>query len=570
MEDPPWKKLKLSLERPYKDDNGEPLLELLDITPDGQHIYLPREDPTAAVGTKFRRIFRERGLDYFDAEKGSRGAASAAELASAKDEELSKDEDAVEPSHHMTPEELFKMRGELMAQLYTAQGEMSQARDMLALLLASSPPAEQQSTLPPNPLAATQVTKPSPLASVQAFNAQLTIGGKDKSLRQAADLFKDAAEKMEQSRQSGEKYWMDALKIRRCNWGLIPAPLPLGSATGKGAEKTAKDFLISFGLEESPTTFRQRAIGRMSAFDADKAVEFPLRQRTRLRVSMTRTAQDGTRLTTYNRLLEPDNGSLDGALRAAQTEVVEQEIFAALIREASSLPTASAEVSERLIVIEAAQTTELRFELVDGDSLYVSNDNIDPQCDLVYSLLFVLLSRAHRISKSARLARSSIAPVAPTSPPPILQPIIDVLQYREFWERVRDEIDRVVDALRHAGVTTKVHYDPVADGGAALAQSFISEKPAPVSGSAILRIDGRHTLRFTMASPSTLVVHLPQATLPIASVTQLVQLLADEISSRLLNRICEIGTELCERVNGTWFVDLLSGRSVGRWQGCTL
>ena len=80
----------------------------------------------------------------------------------------------------------------------------------------------------------------------------------------------------------------------------------------------------------------------------------------------------------------------------------------------------------------------------------------------------------------------------------------------------------------------------------------------------------RHTLRFTTASPSTLIVHLPQATLPIASISQLTQLLVDEISGRLLSRICEIGTELCERVNGTWFVDLLSGRSVGRWQGCIL
>ena len=120
---------------------------------------------------------------------------------------------------------------------------------MLSLLLASSP-SSQPSTLPPNPLAATSVTKPPPIASVQAFNAQLAIGGKDKALRSAADLFKSAAEKMEESRVSGEKYWVDALKIRKGNWGLIPAPLPLGSATGKDADKTSKDFLISFGLEE--------------------------------------------------------------------------------------------------------------------------------------------------------------------------------------------------------------------------------------------------------------------------------------------------------------------------------
>lgn len=59
-----------------------------------------------------------------------------------------------------------------------------------------------------------------------------------------------------------------------------------------------------------------------------------------------------------------DDGSLQNTLRAAQAEVVEQEIFAMLIKEAGNLPTASARVSERLIVIEAAQAIELRFELV--------------------------------------------------------------------------------------------------------------------------------------------------------------------------------------------------------------
>lgn|ERR1700722_15969369 len=38
-DDPPWKKLRLSLERPYKDDNGNAIPVLFDITPEGKHIY---------------------------------------------------------------------------------------------------------------------------------------------------------------------------------------------------------------------------------------------------------------------------------------------------------------------------------------------------------------------------------------------------------------------------------------------------------------------------------------------------------------------------------------------------
>ncbi|KAI0832410.1 subunit 17 of mediator complex-domain-containing protein [Trametes gibbosa] len=576
MEEPPWKKLKLSLERPYKDDTGELVPELLDITPDGQHIYRPRDDPVAAIGTKLRRIFQERGHDFFEKQKRLR-AIPPPQSHDADQEEHGQGEERAEASHTMTPEELYKMRMSLSPQLYIAFGEMCQARDLLTLLLSSSLPTPSP-TLPPAPLAATVVNKPPPIISVRAFNAQLTIGGKDKALRSAADLFKGAAKKIEESRIAGEKYWLDALKIRRGNWGLIPAPLPLGSATGKGADKTAKDFLISFGLEESPPLFRRRAIGRMAAMDSaasETPLEFPTRQRTRLRVSLTRTSLDGAKHTSHSLLLDPNNGSLDGALCAAQAEVVEQEIFTRLIKEASSLPTASSEVSERLIIIDAGQSTELRFELIDGDiAVNEPGKHKDPACDLIFSTLHILLLWAHSASKAQRLNKTSIlrpsAGQSTAQPPPLLQPIIDILQYREFWERVRDEINRVASALRHAGVAARVHYDPVADSGEVLVESLQTGKTRPVGGEALLRIDNRHTLRFTMASPSTLTAHLPQATLSIASISQLTQLLVDEMSSCLLYRICDIGTECCESVSGTWFVDLISGRSVGRWEGCVL
>jgi mediator of RNA polymerase II transcription subunit 17, fungi type len=79
-----------------------------------------------------------------------------------------------------------------------------------------------------------------------------------------------------------------------------------------------------------------------------------------------------------------------------------------------------------------------------------------------------------------------------------------------------------------------------------------------------------HTLRLTFVSPSSLTIHLPQATLTIPSIPQLCQLLSSEIESCLLSLICELGNELCRDVDGTWFVDLVKSRSVGRWEGCVM
>jgi mediator of RNA polymerase II transcription subunit 17, fungi type len=140
-----------------------------------------------------------------------------------------------------------------------ALGEMSHARDLLESLLSTSrqstdgPLAIASNATPSNhtsSLTATVVAKPSSIPSVEAFNAQLVVGGKDEALRKASDLLRSEARDIEKTRQRGEKYWVDALKIRADSWNLIPAPLPFGSATAKSSERTSKDFLITYGLEE--------------------------------------------------------------------------------------------------------------------------------------------------------------------------------------------------------------------------------------------------------------------------------------------------------------------------------
>jgi mediator of RNA polymerase II transcription subunit 17 len=100
------------------------------------------------------------------------------------------------------------------------------------------------------------------------------------------------------------------------------------------------------------------------------ALVFPQRQRTRLRVSLGRAGLSGERHYSHNTPGIADDDCLEGSLMTAQQEVVEQEIFSLLVREASNQPTASVRVSERLIVIDAGQGMELRFELVRQHGLF--------------------------------------------------------------------------------------------------------------------------------------------------------------------------------------------------------
>jgi hypothetical protein len=111
--------------------------------------------------------------------------------------------------------------------------------------------------------------------------------------------------------------------------------------------------------------FRRRAIGRLPSYNATlDTIDFPLRQHTRLRVSLAPVNTAAHDLIACNRITLENTMTLDGTLQLAQREVLEQEIFSFLIKEAGELPTSSARVSEQLIVVEAAQNVELRFELV--------------------------------------------------------------------------------------------------------------------------------------------------------------------------------------------------------------
>jgi mediator of RNA polymerase II transcription subunit 17 len=118
-------------------------------------------------------------------------------------------------------------------------------------------------------------------------------------------------------------------------------------------------------IVKAPAPFRRRAVGQLATNETmTDALAFHHRQNTRFRVAVTATSTDDTVSVSQNTLEHIDATTLEGALMAAQQEAVEQEIFSILVQEAGNLPTASARVSERLIVIDAAQGMELKFELV--------------------------------------------------------------------------------------------------------------------------------------------------------------------------------------------------------------
>jgi len=137
MAEPAWKQTKLSLERPYRDDHGERISVLLDITPEGEQVFesyvvmhsfatvlltgFSPENLTRLLGENLRRIFIERGHDFFERQDNLRSGGELLVVQPLETtEHLDKDEEAAvgkTTRASLTPEELFNMRKECIPQL---------------------------------------------------------------------------------------------------------------------------------------------------------------------------------------------------------------------------------------------------------------------------------------------------------------------------------------------------------------------------------------------------------------------------------------------------------------------
>ena len=102
----------------------------------------------------------------------------------------------------------------------------------------------------------------------------------------------------------------------------------------------------------------------MPNYGKEEALLFPNRSHTRLRIYLTSTDSSGQHEYSQSAVSKKIEDNHESSLFDAQLEIVDQEVFSLLVKEAGTLPTASARVSERLIVIDATEGLELKFELV--------------------------------------------------------------------------------------------------------------------------------------------------------------------------------------------------------------
>jgi hypothetical protein len=122
---------------------------------------------------------------------------------------------------------------------------------------------------------------------------------------------------------------------------------------------------------------------------------------------------------------------------------------------------------------------------------------IAARCDLIHATLQLLLVRAHARAKTRRWAaagsQSAETRAARGTPPPILRPLIDLIQYETFCERVRAEVNRVSHALASADIRARVRFSGLGDSSASVLRMVSDvDDGGRIGGEVVLRIDRRY------------------------------------------------------------------------------
>ncbi len=122
-----------------------------------------------------------------------------------------------------------------------------------------------------------------------------------------------------------------------------------------------------------------------------------------------------------------------------------------------------------------------------------SDDVGQATCELICSLLHVLLLRAHARIKQARLGGIVGAGVNYkfNASPYVLRPVVEMLQYQAFCDRIRFVLESGVQALRAIGVDVTLRFDAIGENGVQVIASLLEDTRSKLGGEAILRIDQR-------------------------------------------------------------------------------
>ncbi|KAF0407552.1 mediator of RNA polymerase II transcription subunit 17 [Gigaspora margarita] len=167
-------------------------------------------------------------------------------------------------------------------------------------------------------------------------------------------------------------------------------------------------------------------------------------------------------------------------------------------------------------------------------------------CTVLKLAMDLLLRRCHRIQllkqQECVLNWTRGAP-RESSGAQILNQVIHLLKYYFFCKHIRDIVNASTHALSSGGVPVQIHFISNLAKGKDLIEDIWkkigNDKIFLFSGMMVVTIDHRHSLRFTLESPTSVIVHLPHGDIRTRGHAQFQDLFSRELILLLLRIIHE-------------------------------
>lgn len=279
----------------------------------------------------------------------------------------------------MSPDEMEKLRSDVVQDLNSARNELWWILELAKTLASSAgfaadPPPEpisagpQRKKMPPPKQAGFAIPTPAPGAKTDevppilppgtysttpaaaperppaevAHDLELALAAKAAALDDCAALIDAAVDELRLMNDAGTRWSAEIRALRlgeagRGQWAVVPKP-----DFGRTGE-SAKDVVIPYALDEAPSSVHARS---MAAFDLDPrkdTLAFGARSYFRLRVVFRTGGSGGPQTASRPYDAATESAAAAEALAAAQLETVDEELFNELRVEALRLDVALVE-----------------------------------------------------------------------------------------------------------------------------------------------------------------------------------------------------------------------------------
>nr|CAG8483096.1 994_t:CDS:10 [Entrophospora candida] len=473
----------------------------IDVNEQGIEISQPNLESTEKLARQMQKVWGERQFRNLTIES-----------LEASEEDTKKTKVKKEEKSKKAVSDLELMKDTIKTSIVQSYSEINVGIDVLNLILSET----RQNFVPTNPLPIPagiiqhkyhSYTQPNTISQIQ--NTKLMLGMKPGILSSASGKLKDIVEKE-------RTFWNEAISLRQHHWSLL--------------RTENKQIFVDYGYSEAGSKYHVKSYPQILRTPDEKQIAISLPQKPKKAVKLIlqqKSSVQGDSI--QENSLPRSEPLLEEAISIPGIKIIENEIFIQIYENVDlTIQWANLDTLE-----ESQSMDEYMSPGLETNNFF--NVTISPEsstCTVFKLAMDLLVRRLHRRNLHGQ-----------------------------------QELNSITRSLRNGGVPLQVHFISNLGSGKDLINEIwkkLGNDNVPLFiGMMIITVDHRHSLRFTLESPETVIIHLPQVDIRTRDLTQFQDILSRELTLlllkiiyQLLNYLIGLNDLISDNNDGKWILDI--------------